>query len=468
MTGRGWRTRAWRPARTCSESKSPSRQSGSCRIDARVEAAVTGGVGQAIQRYRAGPPFGTFTRNETEYGAFLNPLPQRSDGPRHHPREWCVSRAGGFSRDAEDRRDDRVGDVVHDPGALGRGGAERAEPREGPGQPYPAGVHPERWLVPAGERCLRVRVQGQGGPDGRRPQGVRAPGRLVPRRQRRVRDGVEEQDEVRNRAPVTRRPMRLFVVVPVAVALVAGAVVSVRPLVVSQPARSSLWTERSPLPRLDVGILAPDWVRIARALRPSRDRGSPAGRLRPAPARRGCARRPGAALARCAPSRAQGSRRRAAAAVSARSTATIALVATPRAGEPRLRRRRRARPPRARRQTAALALARLAVGVHQGRLGLGLVLADTALLLVPATVLDALLPGTVVPVLREALRVLRRRGREPQGREQRRRHDHHADLPHHVKILLPLRRTTPGDGDADHRIVAGEGSGTPRTPSRSW
>jgi len=62
--------------------------------------------------------------------------------------------------------------------------------------------------------------------------------------------------------------MRLFVVVPVAVALVAGAVVSVRPLVVSQPARSSLWTERSPLPRLDVGILAPDWVRIARALRP--------------------------------------------------------------------------------------------------------------------------------------------------------------------------------------------------------
>jgi outer membrane protein TolC len=32
----------------------------------------SGSVGQAIQRYRAGPPTGTFTMNETEYGAFLN------------------------------------------------------------------------------------------------------------------------------------------------------------------------------------------------------------------------------------------------------------------------------------------------------------------------------------------------------------------------------------------------------------
>jgi outer membrane protein len=32
----------------------------------------SGSVGQAIQRYRAGPPFGTSTMNETEYGAFLN------------------------------------------------------------------------------------------------------------------------------------------------------------------------------------------------------------------------------------------------------------------------------------------------------------------------------------------------------------------------------------------------------------
>ena len=33
---------------------------------------LSGSVGQAVQRYRVGPPFGTFTMNETEYGAFLN------------------------------------------------------------------------------------------------------------------------------------------------------------------------------------------------------------------------------------------------------------------------------------------------------------------------------------------------------------------------------------------------------------
>ena len=32
----------------------------------------SGSVGQAIQRYRVGPPFGRFTMNDTEYGAFLN------------------------------------------------------------------------------------------------------------------------------------------------------------------------------------------------------------------------------------------------------------------------------------------------------------------------------------------------------------------------------------------------------------
>ncbi|MGH7334932.1 MAG: TolC family protein [Candidatus Rokuibacteriota bacterium] len=32
----------------------------------------SGSVNQALQRYRAGPPFGTFSMNETEYGAFLN------------------------------------------------------------------------------------------------------------------------------------------------------------------------------------------------------------------------------------------------------------------------------------------------------------------------------------------------------------------------------------------------------------
>ena len=34
--------------------------------------SLSGSVGQNVQRYRVGPPFGTFTTNETEYGAFLN------------------------------------------------------------------------------------------------------------------------------------------------------------------------------------------------------------------------------------------------------------------------------------------------------------------------------------------------------------------------------------------------------------
>ncbi|HEU5193980.1 MAG TPA: trypsin-like peptidase domain-containing protein [Methylomirabilota bacterium] len=63
--------------------------------------------------------------------------------------------------------------------------------------------------------------------------------------------------------------MRLPVVLLVGAALVTGAVLSIRPLVVAQPPRLSLWTERSPLSRLDAGILAPDWVSIARALRPA-------------------------------------------------------------------------------------------------------------------------------------------------------------------------------------------------------
>ena len=34
--------------------------------------SFSGSAGQVVQRYRVGPPFDTFTRNETEYGAFLN------------------------------------------------------------------------------------------------------------------------------------------------------------------------------------------------------------------------------------------------------------------------------------------------------------------------------------------------------------------------------------------------------------
>ena len=45
------------------------------RAGSRVLAATSmfsGSVGQAMQRYRAGPPFGRFTMNDTEYRAFLN------------------------------------------------------------------------------------------------------------------------------------------------------------------------------------------------------------------------------------------------------------------------------------------------------------------------------------------------------------------------------------------------------------
>ena len=66
------------------------------------------------------------------------------------------------------------------------------------------------------------------------------------------------------RAPVTRVILALF--------LLAGLVVGTLALrVCFLPRRSSnaLWTERRALPVSDVGTLAPDWVRIARTLRPA-------------------------------------------------------------------------------------------------------------------------------------------------------------------------------------------------------
>ena len=66
------------------------------------------------------------------------------------------------------------------------------------------------------------------------------------------------------RAPVTRVILALF--------LLAGLVVGTLALRVGfLPRRSSnaLWTERRALPVSDVGTLAPDWVRIARTLRPA-------------------------------------------------------------------------------------------------------------------------------------------------------------------------------------------------------
>ena len=42
------------------------------RAEFRPRVSLSGSVDQNVQRYRVGPPFGRFTMNETEYGAFLN------------------------------------------------------------------------------------------------------------------------------------------------------------------------------------------------------------------------------------------------------------------------------------------------------------------------------------------------------------------------------------------------------------
>ena len=42
------------------------------RAEFRPRLSLSGSVDQNVQRYRVGPPFGRFTMNETEYGAFLN------------------------------------------------------------------------------------------------------------------------------------------------------------------------------------------------------------------------------------------------------------------------------------------------------------------------------------------------------------------------------------------------------------
>ena len=42
------------------------------RADFWPRLSLSSGVGQLVQRYRAGPPFDRFTRNDTEYSAFLN------------------------------------------------------------------------------------------------------------------------------------------------------------------------------------------------------------------------------------------------------------------------------------------------------------------------------------------------------------------------------------------------------------
>ena len=63
--------------------------------------------------------------------------------------------------------------------------------------------------------------------------------------------------------------MRTYVVLPLVVLLVAGAGLTLTRTPAPETPSRALWTERSPLPLLDVGIPAPDWVRVARALRPA-------------------------------------------------------------------------------------------------------------------------------------------------------------------------------------------------------
>jgi outer membrane protein TolC len=47
-------------------------ESDRARAAFRPQLSFSGSVNQALQRYRAGPPSGTFSMNETEYGAFIN------------------------------------------------------------------------------------------------------------------------------------------------------------------------------------------------------------------------------------------------------------------------------------------------------------------------------------------------------------------------------------------------------------
>ena len=72
------------------------------------------------------------------------------------------------------------------------------------------------------------------------------------------------------------RLARVIVVLLLVAGVIVGATVALRPGAVPlQPgaapdrASATLWTSRSPLPVFDIGTPAPDWVRIARALRPA-------------------------------------------------------------------------------------------------------------------------------------------------------------------------------------------------------
>jgi len=65
------------------------------------------------------------------------------------------------------------------------------------------------------------------------------------------------------------RLARVIFVLLLVAGLIAGATFALRPGAVPDRSSDTLWTSRSPLPVLDIGTSAPDWVRIARAVRPA-------------------------------------------------------------------------------------------------------------------------------------------------------------------------------------------------------
>ena len=80
-----------------------------------------------------------------------------------------------------------------------------------------------------------------------------------------VRASIRHDLVVEARAPVTRV---IFALLLLAV-LVVGTDLALRVGFLPRRSSNALWTERQALPALDVGTLAPDWVRIARTLRPA-------------------------------------------------------------------------------------------------------------------------------------------------------------------------------------------------------
>jgi S1-C subfamily serine protease len=80
-----------------------------------------------------------------------------------------------------------------------------------------------------------------------------------------VRASIRHDLVVEARAPVTRVIFALLLLA----GLVVGTDLALRVGFLPRRSSNALWTERQALPASDVGTLAPDWVRIARTLRPA-------------------------------------------------------------------------------------------------------------------------------------------------------------------------------------------------------